>query len=73
MLSKEDMETIASNFGHEYFFHYDLNNWKQIVDYINDIPKIVRTVIMQAQGYKDRILFKEIMEDINSIKNKDVK
>ena len=70
MLSKEDVEIIASNFGHEYFFHYDLEDWKQIIDYKEDIPKIIRLVVLQVTGYKDRELFKEIMEDIDSIKQK---
>ena len=70
MLSKEDVEMIASNFGHEYFFHYDLEDWKQIIDYKEDIPKIIRLVVLQVTGYKDRELFKEIMEDIDSIKQK---
>jgi hypothetical protein len=67
MLSKEEIEIIATNFGHEYFFHYDMGDWKQIKDYNKDIPKIIRLVVLQAQGYKDRELFKEIMEDINNI------
>lgn len=67
MLSREDIEIIATNFGHEYFFHYDLGDWKQIKDYNQDIPKIIRLVVLQAQGYKDKELFREIMEDINDI------
>jgi len=67
MLSKEEIEICASNFGHEYFFHYDIGDWKQIKDYGKDIPKIIRAVIIQVNGIKDYDLFRVIIEDINNI------
>lgn len=73
MINKEEIEIIAENFGHEYFFHYDLGDWKQIIDYKQDIPKIIRCLCKMDSlifhfGYINRkALFKEIMEDINNI------
>lgn len=67
MLTKEDIEIIASNFEHEYFLHYDLGDWKQIINYKEDIPKIIRLVVLQMKGYKDRELFKVIMDDIDNV------
>ena len=69
MLSKDDIDILAENFGHEYFFHYDFGDWKQIVDYKEDIPKIVRQAVFFMCGYKDRELFKAIMEDIDNIES----
>ncbi len=66
-LSKEEIEICATNFGHEYFFHYNIGDWKQIKDYKGDIPKIIRKVVVQACGIKNWELFNEIMEDINNI------
>lgn len=64
MLSEEEIEIITNNFGHEYFLHYDIGNWKQIKDYKEDIPKIIRKVIIQTCGVKNWGLFNEIMKDI---------
>ena len=66
-MDKEMIEDTANNFSHEYFLHYDIGDWKQIKDYGKDIPKIVKAVVVQACGYNDRELFKEIINDINNI------
>jgi hypothetical protein len=74
MLTKEEIEICAENFGHEYFFHYDLGDWKQIKDYAEDIPKIIRTLVkmdgllFHFGSFDKNELFREIMEDINNIK-----
>jgi hypothetical protein len=73
MLSKEEIEIIAENFGHEYFFHYDLGDWKQIKEYEGDIPKIIRCLCnMESLNFhfgffNKKELFREIMDDINDI------
>jgi hypothetical protein len=73
MLNKEEIEICAENFGHEYFMHYDREDWKQIKDYKEDIPKIIRCLTKMPSlffhfGSIDRNeLFKEIMEDINNL------
>jgi hypothetical protein len=72
-MDSEIIEIIAENFGHEYFFHYDIGNWKQIKDYGEYIPKIIRKVIKLVKQsawftvYDEREMFKEIMNDINNV------
>ncbi len=72
-LTNEEVECIAENFATSFFLKDD-DEWKQILDYEGQIPKIIREVVKKVDDsfwfeVRDKkLLFKELMEEIDELR-----
>lgn len=60
-MTKEIAETIANNFVKEYFYRYEVGDWRDIYNYKEDLTLISKEIQeLMGWSYKQRVRF--IME-----------